>query len=141
LGFLYSNRIDLRIKATRGLIPLSINKTEQLKLESAVICKPFLFEYIWMFLPRLIYGKRKDKNNMSHFFANIARKIVGIALIIFAVINLIQTLFYFESNESNKKTFGLKQSEFLCEHCTTNCLWQTPLKLKCSRNFKFRHYL
>jgi hypothetical protein len=28
-----------------GLIPLSINKTEQLKLEYSVICKPFLFEY------------------------------------------------------------------------------------------------
>jgi hypothetical protein len=42
---LYSNRIDLRITATRGLIPLSINKSEQLKLESPVICKPFLFEY------------------------------------------------------------------------------------------------
>jgi hypothetical protein len=42
--YLYSNRIDLRIKATRGLIPLPINKTEQLKLEYSVICKPFLFE-------------------------------------------------------------------------------------------------
>jgi hypothetical protein len=41
----YSNKNDLRIKATRGLIPLSINKTKQLKLESSVICKPFLFEY------------------------------------------------------------------------------------------------
>jgi hypothetical protein len=36
---LYPNKIDLRIKATeatRGLIPLSINKTEQLK--TGVLC-------------------------------------------------------------------------------------------------------
>jgi len=48
--------------------------------------------FIWMVLPRLIYNKRKYQKNTPQFFVNIACKIVGIAIIAFAILNLIQSL-------------------------------------------------
>jgi len=48
--------------------------------------------FIWMVLPRLIYSKRKYQKNTPQFFVNIACKIVGIAIIAFAILNFIQSL-------------------------------------------------
>lgn len=48
--------------------------------------------FIWMVLPRLIYSKRKYQKNTPQFFVNIACKIVGIAIIAFAILSLIQAL-------------------------------------------------
>jgi hypothetical protein len=48
-----------------------------------------------MVLPRLIYNKRKYKKNTPQFFANIACKIIGIAMIVFACIDFVQILFSF----------------------------------------------
>lgn len=61
----------------------------------AAIIKVLIGLFIWMVLPRLIYNKRKYKKNTPQFFVNIACKIIGIALIIFAVVGLIQLLFDF----------------------------------------------
>jgi hypothetical protein len=48
-----------------------------------------------MVLPRLIYSKRKYKKNKPQFFVNIACKIIGVAVIAFAIIGLIQMIFDF----------------------------------------------
>jgi hypothetical protein len=48
--------------------------------------------FIWMVLPRLIYNKRKYQKNTTQFFVNISCKILGIAIIIFAIMNLIRTI-------------------------------------------------
>jgi len=60
---------------------------------AAAIIKVLIGLFIWMVLPRLIYNKRKYKKNTPQFFVTIACKIIGIALIVFAVIGLIQSLF------------------------------------------------
>jgi hypothetical protein len=49
--------------------------------------------FIWMVLPRLIYSKLKYQKNTPQFFVNIACRIVGIAIIAFAILRLIQSLF------------------------------------------------
>jgi hypothetical protein len=49
--------------------------------------------YIWMVLPRLIYSKLKYQKNTPQFFVNIACRTVGIAIIAFAILRLIQSLF------------------------------------------------
>ena len=59
---------------------------------SAVI-KIIIGLFIWMMLPYLIYNKRKCKKNTPQFFVTISCKIVGIAVIVFAIIGLIQTIF------------------------------------------------
>jgi hypothetical protein len=48
--------------------------------------------FIWMVLPRLIYNKRKYQKNTTQFFVNISCKILGIAIIVFAIMNLIRTI-------------------------------------------------
>lgn len=48
--------------------------------------------FIWMLLPRLIYGKRKYQKNTPQFFVNIVCKIIGIAVIVFAILKFIQAL-------------------------------------------------
>jgi hypothetical protein len=59
------------------------------------IIKILIGLFVWMLLPRFIYKKRKYKKNTLQYFVNIACKIVGIALIVFAIIDFIQMLFYF----------------------------------------------
>jgi C4-dicarboxylate transporter len=56
------------------------------------IIKVLIGLFVWMVLPRLIYNKRKYKKNTPQFFANIACKIIGIAMIVFAVIDFVQIL-------------------------------------------------
>jgi hypothetical protein len=58
----------------------------------SAIVKIVLGLFIWMVLPQLIFKKRKYQKNTPQFFANIACKIVGIAIIAFAILNLIQSL-------------------------------------------------
>jgi len=48
--------------------------------------------FIWMVLPRLIYSKRKYQKNSPQFFVHISCKIIGIAIIIVAILNLIRSL-------------------------------------------------
>lgn len=59
------------------------------------IIKILIGLFVWMVLPRLIYNKRKYKKNTPQFFANIACKIIGIAMIVFACIDFVQILFSF----------------------------------------------
>lgn len=59
----------------------------------SAIIKVLIGLFIWMVLPRLIYDKRKYKKNTPQYFVVIACKIIGIALMFFAVIGLIQNLF------------------------------------------------
>ena len=49
--------------------------------------------FIWMVLPRLIYNKRTYQKNTPQFFVNISCKILGIAVIVFAIIGLIKSIF------------------------------------------------
>lgn len=48
--------------------------------------------FIWMVLPRLIYNKRKYQKNTTQFFINISCKILGIAVIVFAILSLIRII-------------------------------------------------
>jgi hypothetical protein len=48
--------------------------------------------FIWMVLPRLLYNKRKYQKNSPQFFVHISCKIIGIAIIAFAILNFIQTI-------------------------------------------------
>jgi len=57
------------------------------------IIKIIIGLFIWMVLPQLIYNKRKYKKNTPQFFVNISCKIVGIAIVAFAIINLVQSIF------------------------------------------------
>jgi hypothetical protein len=50
-----------------------------------------------MVLPTLIYKKRKYKKNTPQYFIHIACKVVGIAMIVFAGISLVQWLLSFGS--------------------------------------------
>jgi len=59
---------------------------------TGVIIKAILGLFVWMVLPGLIYKKRKYKKNTPQYFANITCKIVGIAMIVFAGIDLIRLL-------------------------------------------------
>jgi hypothetical protein len=54
------------------------------------IVKIIVGMFIWMILPKLIYNKRKYQKNTPQFFVNISCKIIGIAAIIFAIIDLIR---------------------------------------------------
>jgi hypothetical protein len=58
----------------------------------SAIVKIILGLFIWMFLPKLIYDKRKYSKNTPQFFVNLSCKIVGIAVIVFAILNLIKTI-------------------------------------------------
>jgi hypothetical protein len=57
----------------------------------AAILKIILGLFIWMVLPGLIYKKRKYKKNTPQFFVNITCKIVGIAVVAFAILNFIRS--------------------------------------------------
>ena len=48
--------------------------------------------FIWMVLPSLIYNKRKYQKNTPQFFVNIACKIIGIAIVAFAIIGFLRSL-------------------------------------------------
>jgi len=48
--------------------------------------------FIWMVLPHLIYEKHICKKKSLHFFINITCKIIGIAIITFAILNFTQTM-------------------------------------------------
>ena len=60
-----------------------------------IIIKTIIGLFIWMVLPGLIYKKRKYKKNTPQFFVVIACKIVGIAVIVFAAIDLVRMLLSF----------------------------------------------
>jgi hypothetical protein len=51
--------------------------------------------FVWMVLPRLIYNKRKYKKHTPQYFVNLACKIIGIAMIVFAVIDFVRILLSF----------------------------------------------
>lgn len=57
-----------------------------------VVVKIVIGLFIWMVLPRLIYSKRKYQKNSPQFFVHISCKIIGIAIIAFAILNLIRSL-------------------------------------------------
>ncbi|MDR0873399.1 MAG: hypothetical protein LBN27_08040 [Prevotellaceae bacterium] len=59
---------------------------------TGIIIKVLLGLFVWLVLPRLIYKKRKYKKNTAQYFANIACKIVGIAMLVFAGIDLVRLL-------------------------------------------------
>lgn len=59
---------------------------------AGIFIKIIIGLFIWMLLPRLLHNKRKYQKNTPQFFVNIACKIVGIAIIAFAILGLIQTL-------------------------------------------------
>jgi hypothetical protein len=62
---------------------------------TGIIIRVLLGLFIWMVLPHLIYGKRKYKNNTAQYFAVIACKIVGIAVIVFGGLDLVKILLNF----------------------------------------------
>jgi hypothetical protein len=62
---------------------------------TSAIIKIIIGLFIWMVLPRLIYKKRKYKKNTPQFFVNIACKIIGIAVIAFAIIDFVRMLLDF----------------------------------------------
>ena len=51
--------------------------------------------FIWIVLPTLIYNKRKYKKNTPQFFVNISCKIIGGAIIVFAIVGLLRNLLDF----------------------------------------------
>ena len=57
-----------------------------------VVVKIVIGLFIWMVLPRLIYSKRKYQKNSPQFFVHISCKIIGIAIVAFAILNLIRSL-------------------------------------------------
>jgi hypothetical protein len=57
-----------------------------------VVVKIVIGLFIWMVLPRLIYSKRKYQKNSPQFFVHISCKIIGIAIIGFAILNFIKTI-------------------------------------------------
>jgi hypothetical protein len=56
------------------------------------VVKVIIGLFIWMMLPRLIYAKRKYQKNTPQFFVNITCKIVGIAVVAFAILNFIRSI-------------------------------------------------
>jgi hypothetical protein len=59
---------------------------------TGAIIQVILGLFIWMVLPGLIYKKRKYQRNTPQFFVHLSCKIVGIAIIVFAVLNFIRSL-------------------------------------------------
>jgi hypothetical protein len=59
---------------------------------AGIFIKIIIGLFIWMVLPRLIYSKRKYQKNSPQFFVHISCKIIGIAIIAFAILNFIQTI-------------------------------------------------
>jgi hypothetical protein len=57
-----------------------------------VVVKIVIGLFIWMVLPRLIYSKRKYQKNSPQFFVHISCKIIGIAIIAFAILKLLQSI-------------------------------------------------
>jgi hypothetical protein len=62
---------------------------------TSIIIKIILGLFVWMVLPGLIYKKRKYKKNTPQYFVNIACKIVGILMLVYAGIDLIKFLLNF----------------------------------------------
>lgn len=62
---------------------------------TSIIIKAVLGLFVWMVLPTLIYGKRKYKKRTPQYFANIACKIIGILMIVYAGIDLMRFLLNF----------------------------------------------
>jgi hypothetical protein len=59
------------------------------------IIKIILGLFIWMVVPKLIYNKRKYKKDTIQYFVFLSCKILGIALILYSVLNFINELFYY----------------------------------------------
>jgi hypothetical protein len=59
---------------------------------AGIFIKIIIGLFLWMVLPRLIYSKRKYQKNSPQFFVHISCKIIGIAIIAFAILNFIQTI-------------------------------------------------
>ncbi|GHU59838.1 hypothetical protein FACS189411_17060 [Bacteroidia bacterium] len=62
---------------------------------TGIIIKAILGLFVWMMLLNLIYKKRKYKKNTPQYFVNIACKIVGILMIVYACVDLIHYLLSF----------------------------------------------
>jgi hypothetical protein len=58
----------------------------------SVLVKIVIGLFIWVVLPRLIYSKRKYQKNSPQFFVHISCKIIGIAIIAFAILNFLQSI-------------------------------------------------
>jgi hypothetical protein len=54
-----------------------------------VVIKIVIGLFIWMVLPKLIYGTRKYSKDTPQFFVYLSCKIVGIAIIIFAILRFL----------------------------------------------------
>jgi|GEM_PF-2537710 len=63
---------------------------------TGIIIKVILGLFIWWVLPRLIYKKRKYRKKTPQYFAHIACKIVGVAMIVFAGVDLVRLLLNFK---------------------------------------------
>ena len=59
---------------------------------AGIFIKIIIGLFVWMVLPRWIYNKRKYQKNSPQFFVHISCKIIGIAIIVFAILNSIQTI-------------------------------------------------
>jgi hypothetical protein len=60
-----------------------------------LIIKVILGLFIWMVLPRLIYKKRIYQRNTPQYFVNISCKILGIAVVAFAILNFVRLVLSF----------------------------------------------
>lgn len=62
---------------------------------TVIIIKILLGLFVWLALPSLIFKKQRYKKRSPEYFVNIACKIVGILIIIYACIDLVKWLFYY----------------------------------------------
>jgi len=62
------------------------------KSMTGAVIKAVIGLFIWIVLPRLIYKKRVYRAKTPQYFAHLACKIIGIAMIVFACIDLISML-------------------------------------------------
>jgi len=62
------------------------------KTMTGAVIKSVIGLFIWIVLPRLIYKKRVYRAKTPQYFAHLACKIIGIAMIVFACIDLISML-------------------------------------------------
>jgi hypothetical protein len=59
---------------------------------AGVIIKVIIGLFIWMVLPSLLYNKRKYKKDTIQYFIYISCKIIGIAIVAFAIIGFVRNL-------------------------------------------------
>ena len=62
---------------------------------TGIVIKALLGLFVWLVFPSLIYKKRRYKKCSPQYFVNIACKIVGILVIVYAGIDLVKWLLNF----------------------------------------------